>query len=94
MDSFLSYIESEWAVVSGAPVSLLVISAFIWAGVWWVHRERIKHLKELNELKDAKIQDFQEKTNSGTPDDAKAKLEALEKKLDEVAYSAATARFS
>lgn len=84
MESALEYVMKEWAVISQAPVTIIAMATAIFSVMHWLHRERIRSLQELVDIKNQRLREFQEKTKADTPDQARDRIESLEKKVKDI----------
>ena len=84
MEKIIQFISSEWDVLSEAPVSFALLLAMAFGGSYAFHRSRLKGLKELLSIRDARIEDYQRKTQSSSADEAGEKIEELQRELSEV----------
>src|SRR2546430_6876556 len=81
IDLFKTYVLDQWRMIlTTAPVpffmSLLVIAALLWfVAVWGYGRE--------NSLLRQQVADYKDRLNGATPDQAKAKIDDLEKRVKE-----------
>lgn len=82
MKEILNYLKSEWAVVSGAPFTILMLTVLIFGVVYWIFKERLSSVKDLVSMKEQKIKDYEKKTGASSPDEAKARMDALEARVD------------
>jgi hypothetical protein len=85
MPEWLSKIAQEWAVIQSAPLSFITVCAIAAAGIWIIVRG-IYSIRLAN--KDGEISlltrqrdDYKDKLGGASPDQAKAKIDALEKRL-------------
>jgi hypothetical protein len=85
MPEWLSKIAQEWTVIQSAPLSFITVCAI--AAVWiWVIVSGIYSIRLAN--KDGEISlltrqrdDYKDKLGGASPDQAKAKIDALEKRI-------------
>lgn len=79
----LEQLQKEWPVIQQAPLSFAVSGAAVVLATWtfasWLHRNQIGDLKERIGLKDDTIADYKRKLDGASPDEAKGRLDALEK---------------
>jgi hypothetical protein len=79
---------NQFVTVAHAPVPLL--AALIALGIvilWlarWRFRTRIETLRSLADLREAQLQDYKDKLNGASSDQARARMDALESRLFEV----------
>jgi hypothetical protein len=85
---FIDRIAAEWLVISGAPFSFLaaiaVIAIVIFAFMNWWHGGTITTLEQRLKLKEDQLEDYKNKLDGRTPDEAKARLDALETRLSNI----------
>lgn len=78
----LATIQKEWPVISQAPWSVGTIAILClgagWVVAWFLIRERGANLESRLKLRDEEIADYKNKLSGATPDEAKARLDALE----------------
>ncbi len=78
-------LRENWAVISAAPWAFVAIAAAFllmgFAAGRFFLSERISSLEGRIALKDDRIADYEAKLQGATPDEAKAKIEALERRL-------------
>jgi hypothetical protein len=88
MDDITKWITGEWAVIAHAPVtflaSILVAAFLIWKIIQWQYGVQLTNTKSTLTLRDAQLQDYKDKLSGATPDEAKARMDALETRLDEI----------
>jgi len=84
MEKLLEIAEKEWAVVSGAPITIAVIALAIWAVVSYLYKERLDSAKELLALKSQQLSEIQERTGAENPEDVSARLAKVEAELSEL----------
>lgn len=82
MKEILEYIQKEWAVISGAPITFLVLSVLVFGLAFWFFKERLSSAKDLIKMRDQRIADYEAKTGASSPDEAKARMDALEARVD------------
>ena len=79
---------NQFGTVAHAPVPLLAALILSWMLILWVFRRlfqnRIDNLQSLTDLREAQLQDYKDKLNGASPDQAKARMDALESRLFEV----------
>lgn len=93
---FFEYLGSEWSVISGAPltfvVSLALAGVLLWLLASWIYKNRIEDRESRISNKDGEIailqrrlEEYQSKLDGASPDEAKARLDALESRIDALA---------
>ena len=79
---------TQFAAVAHAPVPFLTALIVSWIAIGWLarakFRTRIDNLQSLADLRGAQLQDYRDKLNGASADQAKARMEALEARLDDV----------
>lgn len=75
----------QWAVVMAAPlpfaIAVVIAGGLIWLAVGWSYSGVLASKNAQIELQDRQLADFRQKLNGATPDQARAKIEALEHSL-------------
>jgi hypothetical protein len=79
---------NQFGAVAHAPVPFLAALIVSWIVIGWLarrrFRNRIDNLQNLTRLREAQLQDYKDKLNGASPDQAKARMDALEARLFEV----------
>jgi hypothetical protein len=82
---FIGYIASEWQMIGQAPVtfvtSVIVIGLLVYAFVRHLFDQRLASRDGIIDLKNAEIDDYKRKLGGASPDEARQKIEALERRL-------------
>ena len=82
------FIWNQFGTVAHAPVPFLAALIVSWIVIGWLarwrFRNRIDNLQSLTNLREAQLQDYKDKMNGASPDQAKARMDALESRLFEV----------
>lgn len=85
LEALREYLLNEWRTVSQAPASFLLGNALVavltHAMSKWYFTGRISTLEDRLKLRDDRIAEYKEKTQSTNPDEAKARLERLEEQI-------------
>ena len=80
------YIAGEFAAVGEAPmlflISMVLASGLVWKAVSWHFETRLANADSTKELLQRQIDDYKDKLSGATPDAARAKIEALEARVD------------
>jgi hypothetical protein len=88
LDAFVTYLGKEWSVISQAPLifimAAMVVCTIAYLAARWRYTGRISHLVERINLRDDRIAEYERKLGGATPDEAKARLDALEAKVSEL----------
>jgi hypothetical protein len=75
----------QWAVVTAAPIpfaiAVVVAGGLIWLAVGWSYSGVLASKNAQIELQDRQLADYKQKLDGASPDQAKAKIEALEKTI-------------
>jgi len=83
----LDRLLEQWDVIAANPkpflLALVVIAAIIWAVLSYFYKTRIENLRSEIALVMRQRDDYQEKLGGATPDQAKSKMEELEKRVKE-----------
>jgi len=82
LDAFATYFAKEWSVISRAPLIFLMAAAVVcglaYIATSWLYKGRISHLDERIRLRDDQLDDYKTKLEGASPDEARARLDALE----------------
>jgi hypothetical protein len=88
-DSLVGSVSRQFETVLSAPVPFLILISLVGLFIWrYLHHHfngRMSDKDSLLQLRDAQIQDYKEKLSGATPDEAKARIEALEVRLNQTA---------
>jgi hypothetical protein len=75
----------QWAVVTAAPIpfaiAVVVAAGLIWLAVGWSYSAVLSGKSAQIELQDRQLADYRDKLKGATPEEAKAKIDALEDKV-------------
>jgi hypothetical protein len=75
----------QWAVVTAAPIpfaiAVVIAGGLIWLVVGWSYSSVISGKNAQIELQDRQLADYRDKLKGATPEEAKAKIDALEEKV-------------
>ena len=75
----------QWAVVTAAPIpfaiAVVVAAGLIWLAVGWSYSTVLSGKSAQIELQDRQLADYRDKLKGATPEEAKAKIDALEDKV-------------
>jgi len=76
LDQIVKYILGEWQVIAKAPMSfmaaVLAAGAIVWVAMSWGYGREMSLLSQ-------QVADYKDKLSGSSPDQAKAKIDALEK---------------
>jgi hypothetical protein len=82
VDSIVKYVISEFDVIKQAPIPfflcLAVLAIIIWRAISWGYSSVIDSYEARNRLQADQIADYKNKLSGASPDEAKARLDALE----------------
>lgn len=82
---FVRHLEKEWAVVSQAPFTFILLAVFVFVAtaviMRFLYSARIATLEERIQLRDDKLRDIKEKTGTTSPDALIAKIDELEDRV-------------
>lgn len=85
----LAYFKSEWTVLSQAPVifgtAMVLICGIVYAVVRHQFGDRLSSLEGRLQLKDDQLDDYKNKLNNASPDEARDRIDQLEKRIGELA---------
>jgi hypothetical protein len=75
----------QWAVVTAAPIpfaiAVVVAAGLIWLAVGWSYSGVLASKNGQIELQDRQLADYKQKLDGASPDQAKAKIDALERRV-------------
>lgn len=78
-------LTTEWTAFTHAPIlfisAVLALGVLIWRAVDWHYKGRHDTLKQQLEHKDGLIADYKEKLKGATPEEAKDRIDGLERRL-------------
>jgi len=84
-EQFLKYVAGEARMILDAPLafiaSVLAMTGLVYAAMRWRYGRVISHLEERVKFRDDRLAEYREKLHTGSPDEAKAKIDALENRL-------------
>ncbi len=82
---FLTHIDREWSVISAAPFTfiagIILAGIIIWVAVRAIYLSEIRSLEARLKLRDDEIADYKRKLNVGSPDEAKDRIDRLEREV-------------
>lgn len=86
MPQWMQDLVSGWPMIRANPVTFILIVAVIIGGVWvvigWSYSSVFASKNSQIELQDRQLADYKEKLQGATPDQAKARIDALEARLE------------
>ncbi len=78
-------LQDQWAVIVSAPipylVAVIVVVGAVWGVINWAYSARLSGKDAEIDLLTRQRDDYKDKLGGATPDEAKAKIEALETRL-------------
>ena len=78
----------EWAVIAHTPIlffaSIIVAMFIFWRFCQWQYGAQLSNIQSTLDLRNAQLQDYKDKLSGATPDEAKARMDALEARIDEI----------
>lgn len=88
LEEIQKYLLGELAVLSKTPLTILLAVALIGIGVWrlmeWAYRHRLSGAQEEVQRLNRQVKDYRDKLEGATPDQAKARLDELERQVHEL----------
>lgn len=88
MVEFFQYLGQEWKVIGGAPftfiIGLFLAGVVIWAIIKGMGAATESALRERISLRDDQLLDYKEKLSGASPDEARRRIEVLEKRIAEL----------
>ncbi len=85
MPDWLVKLLEQWAVVTAAPIpfaiAVVIVGAVIWFAIGWSYSGVLNSKNAQIELQDRQLADYRDKLGGATPTEAKARIDALEKRL-------------
>jgi hypothetical protein len=85
VDSLIKHITDEWSVVGAAPLTFIVLAILMLGATFlvlsWFYSGRLENLEGRIKMRDDQITEYKEKLSGASPDEAKARIEALETKI-------------
>src|SRR4051812_48406351 len=96
LQPIIDHLDKQWAVISQAPTIFVIAAALIFGLAFAIskllhghtisgHLASIASLEHRLKLKDDRIADYERKLEGATPDEAKARIQALEHRLEALA---------
>ena len=86
MDGIVTTLKANWVVIAQAPWAFVIVTAVITATLWIVinffKAVQFEALEARLKLRDDEIGDYKRKLAGASPDEAKARMEALEKAIN------------
>lgn len=89
--NFVDTLKAEWGVIVDAPISIIIIATFTIVAAYkvfdFLHKAKVDTIERELSLSKATVDEFKRKTDVDSPDDAKHKIDALERKITEIEVS-------
>ena len=82
-----SLLDQSQAIAASPAVftmAVLVTTAIAWLILRWAYSSRIDNLNDLLRLRDGQIDDYKQKLSGATPDEARARMTALEAQIEKL----------
>jgi hypothetical protein len=87
LELFQTHIIGQWRMIMNAPVpyvmTTIVVALAIWAAHVWAYGRRLEKKDDTIALLDREITDYKRKLDGASPDQAKEKIESLERKVEQ-----------
>lgn len=88
LQEFLDHIAREWGVITQAPMTFiaatLVMAALAYGASRWRFGGTIESLQHRLALKEDQLADYRDKLKGASPDEARARLDGLESRVEEL----------
>jgi hypothetical protein len=82
MSEWIVKLLEQWDTVKAAPIpftiAIIIAAAIIWVAVEWSYRGILGSKNAQIELQDRQLADYRDKLKGASPEEAKAKIDALE----------------
>lgn len=86
MDELGSWFAHELEMISQAPVFFLTAVAAVGFAIWkvieWHFQTRLENAASTNKLLEDRLQDYKDKLSGATPEEARARMDALEARIE------------
>jgi hypothetical protein len=84
LEAIKTYVMERWEVIPKIPLfmSVAIVCIPIWFALKWAYQSRLENKDTLIELQKAQLEDYKSKLDGASPDQAKARVEALQTQLD------------
>jgi hypothetical protein len=87
-DTLISHMGDEWRLVTHGPVlfivSVLIVGSLAYGIARGQYEARMATLKERLDFKDDQVKEYKDKLSGATPDEAKARFDALERRVTQI----------
>lgn len=88
MGDVISILKANWSVIAQAPWVFVILTTLVFGVAWAVinhlKANRIETLEARLKLRDDEISDYKRKLSGATPDEAKARIDSLEGRLNQL----------
>lgn len=85
MPEWIVKLFEQWAAVTAAPIpftiAIVIAATVIWFVIGWIYGGVVASKNAQIELQDRQLADYRDKLKGATPDEAKAKIDALERTI-------------
>lgn len=85
LDAILRHLEREGQVILQSPLTFTISALVVATALWWLFQwrtsDRIESLEGRIKLRDDQVANYKAKLSGATPDEAKARLDALERQV-------------
>jgi hypothetical protein len=75
----------QWTAIAASPaiflMAVIVTTVLVWLALRWAYSSRIDSLNDLLRLRDGQVDDYKQKLSGASPDQAKARMDALEQQI-------------
>jgi hypothetical protein len=89
LDEIKKSLLDQWQMIAGAPVifimAILIVGATIWAVLRWAYGAQVQNKDALIALQVAQLNDYKDKLSGASPEQAKARIDALETQIKQLA---------
>jgi hypothetical protein len=98
LDQLTTHVAAQARAIADAPVvyfaSLLALAGIMYLAMRWRYGGMISDLEERLKAREDGLAEFAEKLNTGSPDEAKARVDRLEARLSELTHQLAPRRLT
>lgn len=81
------YFVGEWHVIAQAPATfgmvILLMAVMMWMAFTWIYKQRLEHKDLQIQLQDRQLNDYKDKLQVASPDEAKVLIEELRERLNQ-----------
>ena len=86
IQDILDWLGGQFAVIAQAPLvyiaTIAAVAFVIWRIVEWHFKTRLENSASTVDLLNERLQDYKEKLSGATPDEARARMDALEARIE------------